>query len=100
MIRRPPRSTRTDTLFPYNDALPISQADGLLAGEIVPVVLADGSRVEEDGCIRAGTSLEVLAGLKPAFAEDGSVTAGTASPLTDGAVAPLDRKRTSLNSSH
>src|SRR3546814_2436791 len=38
-----------------------AQADGLLAGEIVPVVLADGSRVEEDGCIRAGTSLEVLA---------------------------------------
>src|SRR3546814_4428415 len=66
-----------------------AQADGLLAGEIVPVVLADGSRVEEDGCIRAGTSLEVLAGLKPAFAEDGSVTAGTASPLTDGAVATL-----------
>src|SRR3546814_9167340 len=77
-----------------------AQADGLLAGEGVPVVLADGSRVEEDGCTRAGTSLEVLAGLKPAFADDGSVTAGTASPLTDGAVAPLDRKRTSLNSSH
>src|SRR3546814_18445582 len=76
MIRRPPRSTRTDTLFPYNDALPISQADGLLAGEIVPVVLADGSRVEEDVCIRAGTSLEVLAGLKPALAEAGTEPPG------------------------
>jgi acetyl-CoA acyltransferase len=41
--------------------------------------------VSEDGCIRAGTTLEALAALKPAFAEDGVVTAGTSSPLTDGA---------------
>src|SRR3546814_4057492 len=51
-----------------------AQADGLLAGEIVPVVLADGSRVEEDGCLRAGKSLGVVAGLNAAFAEDGSGT--------------------------
>jgi acetyl-CoA acyltransferase len=66
-----------------------AQAAGRLSGEIVPVTLADGTVVDQDGCIRPGTSLDVLAGLKPAFREDGSVTAGTSSPLTDGAVATL-----------
>jgi acetyl-CoA acyltransferase len=45
--------------------------------------------VEADGCIRPDTSQEALAGLKPAFEEQGSVTAGTSSPLTDGAAAVL-----------
>ena len=66
-----------------------AQAAGLLADEIVPVTLADGTVVDRDGCIRPGTSIEVLAGLKPAFREDGLVTAGTSSPLTDGATATL-----------
>ena len=43
----------------------------------------------QDGCIRSETTLEGLAGLNPAFDEKGSVTAGTASPLTDGAAAVL-----------
>ncbi|WP_460042601.1 thiolase family protein [Pseudomonas sp. S2_H01] len=59
---------------------------GLFVDEIVPVTTPDGV-VSEDGCIRPGTSLEGLAGLKPAFG--GSVTAGTASPLTDGSAAVL-----------
>jgi len=66
-----------------------AQAAGRLAGEIVPVVLADGTVVEQDGCLRPQTTLEGLAALKPAFGEHGTVTAGTASPLTDGAVAVL-----------
>ena len=45
--------------------------------------------VAEDGCIRPDTSAEALAGLNPAFKVDGSVTAGTSSPLTDGASAVL-----------
>ena len=61
---------------------------GRFSEEIVPV--ANGSTdVTEDGCIRADTSLEVLAGLKPAFDADGTVTAGTSSPLTDGAAIVL-----------
>ncbi len=44
---------------------------------------------DRDGCIRADTSMEVLAGLKPAFDQAGVVTAGTSSPLTDGAAACL-----------
>lgn len=62
---------------------------GLLRSEIVPITLADGQVVAEDGCIRPATSLQALAGLKPAFRDTGSVTAGTSSPLTDGAAAVL-----------
>ena len=65
-----------------------AQADGKLQAEIV-AIQADGAGVEADGCIRADTSAEALAELKPAFALDGSVTAGTSSPLTDGASAVL-----------
>jgi acetyl-CoA acyltransferase len=49
----------------------------------------DGGVVDTDGCIRPETTVEVLAGLKPAFHENGTVTAGTSSPLTDGASAVL-----------
>jgi acetyl-CoA acyltransferase len=53
--------------------------------EILPITLEDGTIVATDGCLRPQTTPEVLAKLKPAFREDGSVTAGTSSPLTDGA---------------
>ncbi|KAF1067288.1 thiolase family protein [Variovorax sp.] len=66
-----------------------AREQGRLAGEIVPVRLASGELVEADGCIRPTTSAEALANLKPAFRPDGVVTAGTSSPLTDGAAAVL-----------
>ena len=62
---------------------------GLLVDEIVPILLPDGELLDADGCIRPATTLEALAGLKPAFRPDGLVTAGTSSPLTDGAAAVL-----------
>ncbi|WKL15187.1 thiolase family protein [Comamonas testosteroni] len=62
---------------------------GLLIDEIVPILLPDGELLDADGCIRPATTLETLAGLKPAFRPDGVVTAGTSSPLTDGAAAVL-----------
>lgn len=61
-----------------------AQQQGLLADEIIPL-----EELQQDGCIRGDTSTEGLAGLKPAFVSDGSVTAGTSSPLTDGAAAVL-----------
>jgi acetyl-CoA acyltransferase len=61
---------------------------GKLADEIVAIP-AGKENVTSDGCIREETSLEALAGLKPAFDQNGSVTAGTSSPLTDGAAACL-----------
>ena len=62
--------------------------DGKCEGEVIAVETADGT-VERDGCIRPGTNAEVLAGLEPAFDAEGTVTAGTSSPLTDGAAAVL-----------
>jgi len=65
-----------------------AEAAGKFVDEIVPIA-AGNQRVEKDGCIRPGTDLKTLAGLKPAFDEKGTVTAGTSSPLTDGAAATL-----------
>ena len=62
---------------------------GNFKDEIIPVTLPDGTVVDTDGTPRPGTTTEALAGLKLAFDENGSVTAGTASPLTDGASALL-----------
>ena len=62
---------------------------GRLREEIVPIRLDSGEQIDSDGCIRPGTTLEGLAALKPAFKPDGVVTAGTSSPLTDGAAAVL-----------
>ena len=65
-----------------------AQAAGKFKDEIVGIQ-ADGGIVDTDGTIRAETTVEILAGLKPAFHEKGTVTAGTSSPLTDGASAVL-----------
>jgi acetyl-CoA acyltransferase len=65
-----------------------ARGEGRLAEEIVPIRTKKGE-VTQDGIIRPETTAEVLAGLKPAFSADGSVTAGTSSPLTDGASAVL-----------
>jgi acetyl-CoA acyltransferase len=59
-------------------------AGGRMAEELVAI-----GGVTGDGCPRPDTSLEGLAGLEPAFAAGGTVTAGTSSPLTDGAAAVL-----------
>ena len=53
--------------------------------EMVAVALADGVKIEKDEGPRPDTSLEKLASLKPAFENDGTVTAGNSSPLNDGA---------------
>lgn len=60
--------------------------DGIYDREVVPVAGVDLAR---DEGIRGDSSLEALAGLKPAFRTDGSVTAGNSSPLNDGAGAIL-----------
>jgi acetyl-CoA acyltransferase len=61
---------------------------GKFTDEIVPIETKGGT-VSEDGTIRPETTAEGLASLKPAFDANGSVTAGTSSPLTDGASAVL-----------
>ena len=66
-----------------------ARAAGKFKDELVEIITAAGKHIIEDGCIRPETTLEALGGLKPAFDQSGSVTAGTASPLTDGASATL-----------
>ncbi len=61
-----------------------AKSDGSFSQEVVEIETEYGV-VNEDGCIRPETDLESLARLRPAFDSDGSVTAGTSSPLTDGA---------------
>jgi acetyl-CoA acyltransferase len=63
--------------------------EGRFAGQIAPVVLPDGAVFATDEGVRRTSSLEALAGLRPAFREDGSITAGNASQISDGAAALL-----------
>jgi acetyl-CoA acyltransferase len=62
---------------------------GRFAPEVTPVTTPDGRTVSTDGIVRGDTNVEKLGRLRPAFSEDGTVTAGNASPLTDGAAAVL-----------
>ncbi|ORX00129.1 acetyl-CoA C-acyltransferase [Mycolicibacillus trivialis] len=64
-------------------------AAGRFDDEVVPVTTDKGVTVGVDGQVRGDTSVAKLARLKPVFAADGTVTAGNASPLTDGASAVL-----------
>ena len=66
-----------------------SQESGFFDREIVPVKLPDGTEVVRDDGPRADSTLEKLSQLKPAFREDGKVTAGNSCPLNDGAAAVL-----------
>jgi len=63
--------------------------NGFWSGDITPYTRADGTVVDADDSPRPTTTAEGLAGLKPAFREDGRVTAGNACPLSDGASAVL-----------
>ena len=59
--------------------------DGFFEREITPITTPDGTVVSTDDGPRAGTTLEGISGLKPVFRPDGTVTAGNACPLNDGA---------------
>ncbi|MEX2658281.1 MAG: acetyl-CoA C-acyltransferase [Acidimicrobiales bacterium] len=71
------------------DRATAAQENGFFEREITPYKLPNGDVVAKDDCPRAGTTLEKLATLPPAFKEDGVVTAGNACPLNDGAAAVL-----------
>ena len=64
-----------------------AQNNGFFEREITPVPLADGTEVTKDDGPRPDTTKEKLAELKPVFRPDGTVTAGNACPLNDGAAA-------------
>ncbi|GAA5087662.1 acetyl-CoA C-acyltransferase [Nocardia iowensis] len=62
---------------------------GRFDDEVLRVRTPEGTDIERDGLVRGNTSIEKLSKLAPVFAENGTVTAGNASPLTDGASAVL-----------
>jgi acetyl-CoA C-acetyltransferase len=64
-------------------------ANGFWEREITPVTTPNGTVVEKDDGPRAGVTVEGMAGLKPVFRPDGTVTAGNACPLNDGAAAVI-----------
>jgi acetyl-CoA C-acetyltransferase len=66
-----------------------AQESGFFDREIIPVTTPNGDVVTKDDGPRPGTTLEGLAGLKPVFREGGTVTAGNACPLNDGAAAVI-----------
>jgi acetyl-CoA C-acetyltransferase len=74
-----------------------SLASGFFEREITPYTLPDGTVVSKDDGIRPGTTLEALAKLKPVFKPNGSVTAGNACPLNDGAAAVIVMSDTKAN---
>jgi acetyl-CoA C-acetyltransferase len=63
------------------------QENGFFEREITPVTLPDGTVISKDDGPRAGTTLEKLQSLNPVFREGGTITAGNACPLNDGAAA-------------
>src|SRR5947208_2877043 len=76
-----------------------AQKNGFFERELTAYRLPDGTLATQDDGPRPGTTVEKLAELKPAFKEDGKVTAGNACPLNDGAAATLvmsDEKARSL----
>ncbi|MET0664934.1 MAG: acetyl-CoA C-acetyltransferase, partial [Acidimicrobiales bacterium] len=66
-----------------------SQQEGWFDWEITPITLPDGTAVSKDDGPRDGTTKEKLSELKPVFRPDGTITAGNACPLNDGAAAVL-----------
>ncbi|MFE0553318.1 thiolase family protein [Streptomyces pilosus] len=62
-----------------------ARKNGHFDDELLPVTRPDGVVVDADECVREDTSVEKLARLKPVFRAGGSVTAGNASPMNDGA---------------
>ena len=62
---------------------------GFYRSHVVPVGTPDGKVIDRDTDVRSDTSVEKLSTLRPVFYKDGTITAGNASPLTDGASAVL-----------
>ncbi len=74
-----------------------ARKNGHFDDELLPVERPDGIVVEQDECVREDTSLEKLSRLKPVFRANGTVTAGNASPMNDGAAGLLLVSEEALN---
>lgn len=63
----------------------LARNEGFFQGDVIPLTNMDKLKVVNDACIREGTTAEKLSQLKPAFKENGLITAGNSSPLSTGA---------------
>ena len=82
------RKEQQDFAISSHSKANLARESNLFDNEIVSIINND-EKINKDGGIRPNTSHEILDGLKLAFDENGTVTAGTASPLTDGASAVI-----------
>ncbi len=82
------RKEQQDFAISSHSKANLARESNLFDNEIVSITNND-EKINKDGGIRPNTSHEILDGLKLAFDENGTVTAGTASPLTDGASAVI-----------
>jgi acetyl-CoA C-acetyltransferase len=87
------RETQDEAAAKSHDRAAAAQKEGRFADEITPVSIpqrkGDPIVVDSDEGVRPGTSTESLAGLRPAFSKDGTITAGNASQISDGAAAVI-----------
>jgi acetyl-CoA C-acetyltransferase len=91
------REAQDELAAKSHDRAAAAMKEGRFADEITPVAIpqrkGDPILVEEDEGVRPGTTTESLGGLRPAFEADGTITAGNASQISDGAAAMIVTSR-------
>lgn len=84
-----PRERQDDFALRSHQRAALARKNGHFGDELLPVERPDGVVVDADECVREDTSYEKLSRLKPVFRDGGTVTAGNASPMNDGAAGLL-----------
>jgi acetyl-CoA acyltransferase len=92
-----PRERQDDFALRSHQRAALARKNGHFDDELLPVERPDGVVVDTDECVREDTSVEKLARLKPVFRDGGTVTAGNASPMNDGAAGLLLVSEDALN---
>ncbi|MFJ7332879.1 thiolase family protein [Streptomyces sp. NPDC101110] len=91
------RERQDDFALRSHQRAALARKNGHFDDELLPVERPDGVVVDTDECVREDTSFEKLSRLKPVFREGGTVTAGNASPMNDGAAGLLLVSEEALN---
>ncbi|MFB6846342.1 thiolase family protein [Streptomyces sp. NPDC056373] len=92
-----PRERQDDFALRSHQRAALARRYGHFDDELLPVERPDGVVVDTDECVREDTSYEKLSRLKPVFRDGGTVTAGNASPMNDGAAGLLLVSEDALN---
>ncbi|WMD05446.1 thiolase family protein [Streptomyces sp. FXY-T5] len=92
-----PRERQDDFALRSHQRAAVARKNGHFDDELLPVERPDGVVVDTDECVREDTSVEKLSRLKPVFRDGGTVTAGNASPMNDGAAGLLLVSEEALN---